>query len=550
MFNLFSMKRQKSWDGKIWQIENNFADFATVSDWLGQREPASVNLHDPLLMHDMRVATERINQALKNKERIMVFGDFDADGVTATAILVDALKRLGAAVSYRIPDRAQDSHGLKDYFIDEIVAAEVTLLITVDCGINDVVSVQKAAAQGLDVIITDHHQPDPERRPTEAVAILNPHQSECDYPDQDLSGAGVAFKLVQALAHQHFSGTEATIFWQKYLDVVTIGLVADCMQLRGEVRALVRLGLAQMRHTAWPGLALLLQQLKIDRENLNEDTIGFYLGPVINAASRLGDVQHAVQLFLGRDQFGARVNHLLQLNDERKRWTQTATEASTAQIDPEATFQLIITEAWPVGLLGLVAGRWSEKLHQPVIVMRREGDRFKASCRAPVWADIETALRAKQSLFEYVGGHPAAAGFSMPADKEAELREHLAEHYAKIVAPERQNAAQALAPALITLELVDLIERHAPYGIGFVAPKWQLSAAKLTEVHWMGAEKNHLRLTFSKDSKTFTAVKFRAQAYRDKITIGQTLDIYFTLRRQVWRGEERLQLLVEDIMNV
>lgn len=543
------MKRQKSWGGKTWSVRAQFDQFdqlkrALETDFSLPETPS----HDPNQLCDMPRAVERITQAIAAGECLMVFGDFDADGVTSTAMLVDALRRLGAKVSYRIPDRATDSHGLKPHLVESIQAAGTDLIITVDCGINDARSVNHAQALGVDVIVTDHHQSDPSRFPDQAIAVINPHRADCLYPEKNLSGAGVVFKLLQALTAFYFPPDEAEIFCQKYLDLLAIGMIADCMPLTGEVRTLVKQGLTQLKQTQWTGLKALLLALKIEPENINEDTVGFYIGPVINAASRLGDVQHAVQLFLSDNDPMPRVQHLLELNDQRKQWSEAATIEAEAQVDLDQPFQLIETDTWPIGVLGLVAGRLAEKYQQPVIVMRDTGEYYQASCRSPEWADIEQALRHKQEIFDHVGGHRAAAGFALPKDQKPTLIKHLTAHYQACLTPgELPLELLMVTPNLLTLDLVHLIESLAPFGIGARGPSWLLSEAKIIDYQWIGRDKTHVRIDLKSGGKNFTALAFRAEDWKEKIQRDQIIDIHFTLRRQVWRGQERLQLLVSDI---
>jgi len=542
---MFSLLRMK------WQMVQRFTDQSDVRDFLEKSKGGEAEKeYNPLQLKDLEKALARIVSAIADKERIMVFGDFDADGVTATVILVDALRRLGANVSFRIPERAVDSHGLKKHLIKEILETRTTLMITVDCGINEATNVAYAAERNLDVIVTDHHQVDLARFPTQAVAVINPHQADCSYPTKNLSGAGVAFKLVQALASHYFSEEEARAFTQKYLDVLAIGMIADCMALTGEVRFLVKRGLQQMPQTAWPGLEKLLRALKIELLSINEDTVGFYLGPVVNAASRLGDVNQAVQLFLSSNNLQSKVDYLLELNDKRRQCSAQATAEAQEQIDGTQKYQLIITQDWPVGVLGLVGGRICESLRQPVIVIREEGQIYKASCRSPQWANIEKALRAKSEIFHYVGGHPAAAGFSMPKENLALLKNHLKSYYDQLEVPSIEpQSAYCLAPEIINLELVDLVESYAPYGFGLPAPKWCLENAKIIEVRWIGAEQSHARLHIKAEDQDFTAMMFRALDYKEVLITGKTLDICFTLRRQVWRGQEQLQLMVVDLVD-
>ena len=526
MFTLFLMKRQKLW--------------ATVPYKKSLlKSPPISPLHDPETLCGLVLAGKRIQQAIEKKEKIMVFGDFDADGVTATAILVDALRRLGGLVSYRIPDRVQDSHGLKTHLIDEIVESGANLLITVDCGINDVAAVDHARERGLAVIITDHHQPDTDKL-LPALAVLNPHRADCPYPEKNLSGAGVVFKLVQYLAG------DIEGFCEKYLDILAIGMIADCMPLTGEVRTLVKQGLNQIKTTQWPGLRELFTQLKLDPKNINEETIGFYIAPVINAASRVGNVQHAVQLFLGQGNHAERVEYLLQLNDQRKDWSRQAHQESLEQTESTTPYQLLITETWPIGILGLVAGKLCEDLGQPVIVMRREGEVYKASCRSPEWANIEQALRPVSDLFITMGGHPAAAGFMLPVENLDLLKTHLNTHYRELESsPESVGTAIEITPDQLNFDLVNEVESGSPYGIGHPAPVLCLRQVRVMDFKFLGTEKNHLKLTLQAGEKVFTGMMFHTSDC--PANVGDMVSVFFTLRDQYWRGDRQLQLKLMEL---
>jgi single-stranded-DNA-specific exonuclease len=379
--------------------------------------PCLTHLHDPFQMHDMQRACERILQARAKKERVMILGDFDADGITSTVILTDALKRLGLPVSYRIPDRNQDSHGLKNYLIDEIAQKEVSVVISCDCGINDNKEVQYAREKyDLDVIITDHHTSDPGRYPDRAVAVLNPKKSDCDYPEKELSGAGVAFKLITALASLIYEKNPEKIadFLRPYLEISAIGLVADCVRLQGENRILVRYGLEGLKNSAWDGLQKLLKRNQINPQNINADTIGFCIAPRLNAASRMGDVLRAAQLFLGdRVQNFERLSYLERLNKERQIITEQYFQEAYPQFDPQKKYQIFLEKNWKPGILGLIGSRFVEKYDQPIIAAQIREDGFMAaSCRAPEGYSMVEALQScGEGFLSRWAGMPERRGF-------------------------------------------------------------------------------------------------------------------------------------------
>jgi single-stranded-DNA-specific exonuclease len=412
------MKGSNSWNKKNWassptiqnldQLEallltnRNLIDHDTIQAFL---HPALTDLHDPFMIKGMNDAVYRMLRAIDHGERIIVFGDFDTDGITSTAILVQALRDMGATVSYRIPDRNTQSHGLKKSHIDEIASKQTTLIITCDCGINDRDAISYAREKNIDVIVTDHHESNEERFPSDAIAVLNPRVLGCQYPEKNLSGAGIALKFVMALGSKKFQGDDLMDFLEKFFEICAIGLIADCVNLSGENRIIAKFGLEKMHQTSWEGLRRLLTHCRIDPRNIDEQTVGFTIAPRLNAASRIGDVLVATQLFLGEDDLHAgRITKLNQLNQIRREMTQQAYRQSTSQVREGAAMQFLFHQNWNPGILGLLAGRYSEELDVPVVAASIRADGLlTASGRAPVGYQMATALQAQKSLFIHFG---------------------------------------------------------------------------------------------------------------------------------------------------
>ncbi|NCP66936.1 single-stranded-DNA-specific exonuclease RecJ [bacterium] len=541
------MKEQRSLRGKIWESPQFEVDkrFLQNSFFLGRmgeeneakwRNPSWEDLQNPFELKDMSKAVERIKKALEQKEKIMVYGDFDADGITSTAALVHGLKTLGALVSYRIPDRINDSHGLKKQLIEEISQTGTTLLITVDCGVNDFVEVEYANQLGLEVIITDHHKVDPNRWAKNALAVLNPMRPDCDFPTTHLAGVGVVFKLLQAL-------NNSPKFFAPYAALAAIGSVADCVKLQGETRTLVQLGLKELNKNHWPGVHALLDS----DETIDAETIGFQLAPCLNAASRLGQVQHAVQLFLGdQKQTADRVAYLKQLNEQRREFSQAFSEEAKALIQPDQAVQIIFLETCPVGVLGLVASRLVENLAQPIMVLTRHPHGgLHGSARAPKNFNLAEALETVANKLNAFGGHAGAAGFSLEETQLADF----------IMAMQAWFKAQAPVP--LSLEIAGLVkpdwldlEWHRwektiePFGMGNQKPVWQLESLTLSQLKFMGSSGQHVRLNFNDSHEV---VAFFAAEVASKLKLGDSYEIAVTVAQNTWNGQTKVQWQLVDI---
>ncbi len=558
------MKKQLSFLKKTWtnapdigQIEEleavllanrNLSEPAKIESFL---QPSLANLHSPWEMKDMKKAVERILSAITNQERIIVFGDFDADGVTSTVILVAGLQELGAKVSYRIPSRATDSHGLKNHILEEIAEKDTKLLITCDCGMNDREEVFYASRLGMDVVITDHHEPKPNQFPEKAVAVVNPRQKDCSYPDKDLAGAGVVFKLISALAEKSFDDVESIMnFLPKFLELSAIGSIADCVDLTRENRTLAKFGLEKLKTTDWDGLRLLLEENNGGLEHIDEQTIGFVVAPRINASSRMGDVYWAVQLFLGSgEKHSERLQTLDQFNEQRKELTQTFLTESKAQIKPDAPFQLFFHEQWEPGILGLVASRQSEDLQVPVAVCTvREDGALTSSCRAPEGYNMIEGLTSCGDLLTQYGGHKGAAGFIADIEKKDEIHSALEKHFASHKQKKKDVPVEAfITSELIDSELTEFLHHLSPFGAGNREPIFGLRNFIIEDVQTMGKEQNHLRLIGKCGEKDLEFVAFFADGLRNQLNIGETVDVLFTISENVWKGEKRMQLRVKDV---
>ena len=513
--------------------------------------PKLEDLHDPYEMDGMDRAVDRIVQAIEKQERIIIYGDFDTDGITSTVILVSALQELGGQVSYRIPDRAQDSHGLKEHLIEEIASKEVKLMITCDCGINEAKEVRYAQSLGMDVIVTDHHDPDPDRFPSEAVAVINPSLTHCPYPDENLSGSGIAFKLISALADRFFHTKQAKgNFLHIFLEINALGVIADCVPLQGENRILAKHGLNNIKTTRWEGLKKLLQFSEIDFNGINEETVGFHIAPRLNAASRIGNVMTAVQLFLGdKQKHQSLIRELEELNEYRRELTQQAMGECSSQVVEGRKFQFFAHTDWIPGVLGLVAGRYAEMLNVPVIAMRlNEDDTVSASCRAPEGYSIIEALRTCGHLLHRYGGHDGAAGFATKKEYLDEIKSILEQYFQVIQKPDLSTKIEAfLSPSVLDFGLVDFLKELSPFGVGNPLPTFGFQEVKILDVRQIGADKNHLRVVGAIERKEVDFIGFFLGDLFEKLHAGQILDILFTVGENHWKGERKLQLRIIDL---
>ncbi|MFA6917723.1 MAG: single-stranded-DNA-specific exonuclease RecJ, partial [Candidatus Gracilibacteria bacterium] len=414
--------------GKKWIIKNETKDKGTIEKVLDNRKVADINdgmiFHDPFLLEDMEKAVARIKKAIEKQDRIIVFGDYDVDGISGAAIMIITLKKLGANVSYRLPHRVNDGYGLSEKFIDEFIEKQINLVITVDCGISCVREIQKAKDHNIDVIITDHHAV-PEHLPN-AVAILHPRLPNSKYPFKELTGAGMALKLAQAL----LGPSNDNEFFEELIALASLGTVADLGILQGENRLIVKKGLKNLLNTKSGGLKKLVELAELKDQNMIDAyTISFRIAPRINAAGRIGDPYLALSLLL-QDEGSKKVHALGQkledLNVERQNKTEKATKEAEAFFTNQTELPYILVSEhkdWHVGILGLVAAKLVEKYNRPAIIMQDFGDTLVASARSPRFFNITEALAELKEYLVSFGGHAQAAGFSLKKENLEKFKE-------------------------------------------------------------------------------------------------------------------------------
>lgn len=528
-----------------------------VDNFLSHAAP----LHNPFLMKGMTATVHRLRQAIAEGEAVLVHGDFDADGVTSTVVMVTGLHALGANVAPYIPHRVDEGYGLNPEAIHKMKARGISLMITVDCGIRANPEIALANELGIDVLVTDHHSV-PEELPA-AYAVVNPHQPGCEYPYKPLAGVGLAWKTIQALwlaerKNPIGKARDPQFDPNTLLELVALGTVADVAPLTGENRTLVWRGLAQLKHTTRPGLLALYQISRLNPTYLSEESIGFIIGPRINAAGRLDHAILAYKLLFTED--AAQAHDLaLELeakNRERQDKTKQALDRAFSQL-PEGTPPLLMVRDshCPEGIVGLVAGRLQEKYYRPAIVISEGKELSRASCRSIPGFHITHALQEAGDLLERFGGHAQAAGFTVRTERLPLLEQKLQQiaHTRLMV----EGSAEALEPKLeldgelplhqITPQLHDYLAKLAPFGELNREPLWLARNVRVDTIRPVGTGNTHLQFTF-RDSqrRQWRGVAFRQGHRFDSLRSISTLDIAYAIKQSQWQGESRTELHITD----
>ena len=506
--------------------------------------------NDPMLLPDMDVAVSRLRGALDNGETIGVFGDFDADGVTGTALLVRGLGDLGARVVPYLPNRLDEGHGLSVQAVQMLADRGVTLLVTVDCGATSVDEMAFAASLGLDTIVTDHHMMTDTHTP--ACALINPKRPDSAYPYSDLTGVGMAFKLFEALS------AELNMPWPSHLlGLVALGTVADMGPLTGENRFLVKEGIDHLRNTESPGIKALAGTARVKLSSLDTEDLSFRLIPRLNAPGRMGDAQLSLDLLttVSEDEARSLAQSMEALNQERRALTEEAMEEAAAQLPLESGREdvppivIVESETWPPGILGLIAGRLSERYDRPAIAICRGPEASRASARSGDAFDLFSLLEPNQELFDRFGGHAQAAGFTLPTASLPALRDRIvpaAEAMLDGFQPRAEIEADCEVPlALPAREQFDFIQSLQPFGAQNAAPVFLTRRARVVDARMVGQDGRHLKLRIWDGSTGWDAIAFRQggmlEAAQDRI------DVLYTVGLNDWGGRARIQLNVLDM---
>ncbi len=507
--------------------------------------------YDPLLLPDIEPALSRLRQALRDGERIAVYGDFDVDGVTASALLVEGLQSLGADAFAYIPDRFSEGYGLNCTALDRVRADGAALLIAADCGTNSPKEVAHARGLGMDVVILDHHLV--LRGLPTAAATVNPKRADSRYPDRELATVGLAYKVMGALFESMGQAWDS----ERGLDLVALGTVADVAPVLGENRWLVKRGLERLAGSERPGLQALMEAAGIEPSQVNTEAIGYGLGPRLNAAGRLKHARLALELLLERDEEEAqrRALELTALNRERQERTAAALELAAElleQEDAESPLIFVGHEDIHSGIAGLVAGRLAEGRYRPAVVYARQEETSRASCRSIPEFDITGALRGCAELLERFGGHRAAAGFTARNEKLPSLKEGLLRQAEEALAGVELiptiDIDAALPLAALRGREIRLISQMGPFGEGNPEPTFLSRGVEVVECRIIGSDGKHLRLKLRDAHEGGERVRWPAIAFGlgvAGVREGQRLDVVYSLAAD--RRDNALELRVKDV---
>ena len=557
----------------------------SAEELAGFLAPAEDGLHDPRLLPDAEAALRRVALARARGERVLVYGDFDADGLTGLAILVIALRRLGLDVAPYVPERLGDVHGLSLKAIERAAAEGRTLILTADCGTSSAVEIDLAGERGIDVLVTDHHHA--ATWPSGAVGVVNPQRADSQYPDHELTGAGVAWKVAHLLSSLEELGEPGDVdarsspgvlpaAVRELADLALIGTVADVAPILGENRSIARIGLECLRGAARPGLAALIARAGLNPERLNLDDIGFALAPRLNAAGRVGEAARAETLLLAEDraEADALAAEIDAANRERRELTKTAVAEARAALGltsgPELTASpeeaavpgsptppaalpaaLLIRGEWPVGIIGLVAGRLAEELGRPSVVVTFADESagiLRGSCRSPKGFNLAEALISCGDLLDRHGGHAAAAGFDMSVDHWSEFQSRfLALAAAADLPPGRPELwVDLVVPAAaVDYALVRELALLEPNGPGNPVPV--LAVTGLRVVRARSAAGGHTQLVLGRARDVLDAVAFRRPDLATMLRPGDMVDVVARATSRRFGGFESIQMEVLDV---
>lgn len=507
------------------------------------------NLHDPFLLHDMQKAVDRIQHAIDSQQQITIYGDYDADGVTSVTVLMTALERLGAKVNFAIPNRFEHGYGPNSDYFAQLHTEGTEVLITVDNGISGIEQVAFAKTLGMTIIVTDHHEmgdvlPD-------ADAVIHPRHPEGQYPFGELAGVGVAFKLASALLGEPPLDL---------LEFVAIGTIADLVPLEDENRYMVKEGIRRLRRTQRPGIKALMQVSGHEQNALSEETIGFTIGPRLNAPGRLGDADPAVDLLKSEDEQQALgiAEELNDLNKERQQLVKEIAKEAEEQVEirygNQVPHVLVVEgEGWNPGVVGIVSSRLTEKYYRPSIILSldHETGMAKGSARSIEGFDLYKELSKNASILPHFGGHAMAAGMSLKIEDVELLRSNLNEQAKEVLTEEDLQPILSIDVPLaldeIDIASIEALEKIRPFGMGFPKPVFLLEQLDTISVRKIGAAKDHLKLEMGDHNERLDAIYFGAGALADEMAPQSKLSLTGDLQINEWNGNKKAQLLVEDV---
>lgn len=517
------------------------------------------DLLDPFLLPDMETAVVRVLRAVRDGERIRIYGDYDVDGITSTCVMLDVLKTLGADVDYYIPGRLHEGYGLNLDAVEKAASSGISLLITVDCGITSVEEVELAARRGIDVIVTDHHEPS--QVLPRAHALVNPKRRDSNYAFPDLAGVGVAYKLASALLRARAGTLDAPAPSSELLELVALGTIADVAPLTGENRIFAKHGLARLNATSNAGLRALIQASGLAGREIGAGAVGFFLGPRLNAAGRLGDASLCVDLLTAASpDDAARIASLLdRANQERQSLEQAIQEEAASMVkvseDGEAEDAVLVLagEGWHPGVIGVVASRLVERFWRPVILISMDGDEGRGSGRSIDSFDLYGGLVQCADLLKEFGGHRRAAGLSLSRSAVTALRERLNQIGRSVLTPE-DLARRVVCDLEVRFGEIDLAAAEglgmlAPFGVGNPVPTFLSRGVRLVEYRGVGAEARHLKMKLAQEGVVLDAIGFGLGNMAPELFArgAREVDVLYTIEVNQWNGARQVQLNIKEL---
>ncbi len=515
--------------------------------------PSIDNLHDPFLMKDMDRAIDRIERAIGNKEKILIYGDYDVDGTTAVSVVYSFFRDFHTGLEFYIPDRYAEGYGISNRGIDYAKENGFSLIIALDCGIKAVDKIEYANAKGIDFIIGDHHLPG-DVLPN-AVAVLDPKRIDCPYPYKELSGCGIGFKIIQAFIKQNDMPMELAY---QYLDLVAVSIASDIVPITGENRILTHFGLKKLNSNPCCGLQALINLSTHKSGHFTVNDIVFQIGPRINAAGRIDHAKDAVKLLIAKTLaeaavFSASVDDQ---NNTRKGYDLKITEEALALLDNNAHLQtrkttVLYKEDWHKGVIGIVASRLTERYYRPTIILTNTNGHIAGSARSVLGFDLYEALSECSDLLDQYGGHKYAAGLTMPTDNIGLFQQRFEEVVSKSIKPEmlqqEVSIEKEIRLAEIDSKFYRILQQFQPFGPQNEAPTFISKGVTMGyNAYIVGS--THLKFSVKQeDSTIFECIGFGLGEYADLINSGKAFDICFNIEENSWRGKKNLQLNVKAI---
>ncbi|MDO4618179.1 MAG: single-stranded-DNA-specific exonuclease RecJ [Clostridia bacterium] len=511
-------------------------------------------VNNPMLLPDSQKACERIRDAILNKEKIVVYGDYDVDGITSTVLLYSYLKKKGAEVEYYIPDRVGEGYGINIMAINKIARGGAKLMITVDCGITAVGEVEFARTQSLDVIITDHHTCKDEL--PRAVAVVNPKRADSEYPFDALAGVGVVFKLVLALAV--YMGDSTKDVFMDYVELAALGTIADVVSVMGENRIIIEHGLRIMRDGGNKGIRALLEISGALDRPIDASSVAFSVSPRLNAAGRIGSAETAVSLLLSEDneEIQRIAEELNTANRSRQETEHLIFEEAMDMVMKDAMFDkkkviVLAGEGWHHGVIGIVASRIAERFYKPCILISYENGVGKGSGRSIPGFNLFDALSASEEHLTNFGGHAQAAGLGVNTDEIPAFEKAINAYAEKVMTAEdmipKVHIDCRVKPSTLSLGFAMALKKLEPYGMDNEKPTFSLLGAEIVDIDTVGSDKKHLRMRVSAEGNTVSAIGFSMSEYASFFKKGDLIDVAFSADVNEYRGSKNLQIFLKDI---